>query len=133
MGIEKPAIAVFDAKPYDRDYIARASGADKLHWRFQQFRLDNKTVLAADGAQAVCTFVNDVVNREILERLAGSGIRLVALAALPFACCRFLVQAAPQRSLFCWLSRLPPSMAIPTLKMSVKEWFGFRTSRILRK
>jgi D-lactate dehydrogenase len=85
MGIEKPAIAVFDAKPYDRDYIARASGADKLHWRFQQFRLDNKTVLAADGAQAVCTFVNDVVNREILERLAGSGIRLVALAALPFA------------------------------------------------
>ena len=84
MGIEKPAIAVFDAKPYDRDYITRASGADKLDWRFQQFRLDNKTVLAADGAQAVCVFVNDHLNREVLERLAGSGIRLVALRCAGF-------------------------------------------------
>ena len=79
MEIEKPAIAVFDAKPYDRDYITRASGADKLDWRFQEFRLDAKTVLAADGARAVCVFVNDVLSREVLERLAGSGIRLVAL------------------------------------------------------
>lgn len=84
MGIEKPAIAVFDAKPYDRDYITRASGADKLDWRFQEFRLDAKTVLAADGAQAVCVFVNDVLNREILERLAGSGVRLVALRCAGF-------------------------------------------------
>ena len=84
MGIEKPAIAVFDAKPYDRDYITRASGADKLDWRFQEFRLDAKTVLAADGAQAVCAFVNDVLNREVLERLAGSGIRLVALRCAGF-------------------------------------------------
>jgi D-lactate dehydrogenase len=84
MGIEKPAIAVFDAKPYDRDYITRASGADKLDWRFQQFRLDAKTVLAAEGAQAVCVFVNDVLNREVLERLAGSGIRLVALRCAGF-------------------------------------------------
>jgi D-lactate dehydrogenase len=84
MGIEKPAIAVFDAKPYDRDYITRASGTDKLDWRFQQFRLDAKTVLAADGAQAVCVFVNDVLNREVLERLAGSGIRLVALRCAGF-------------------------------------------------
>ena len=84
MGIEKPAIAVFDAKPYDRDYITRASGADKLDWRFQEFRLNAKTVLAADGAQAVCVFVNDVLNREVLERLAGSGVRLVALRCAGF-------------------------------------------------
>jgi D-lactate dehydrogenase len=84
MGVEKPAIAVFDAKPYDRDYITRASGADKLDWRFQEFRLNAKTVLAADGAQAVCVFVNDVLNREILESLAGSGVRLVALRCAGF-------------------------------------------------
>ena len=84
MGIEKPAVAVFDAKPYDRDYITRASGAEKLDWRFQEFRLDAKTVLAAEGAQAVCVFVHDVLNREVLERLAGSGIRLVALRCAGF-------------------------------------------------
>ena len=79
MGIEKPAIAVYDSKPYDRDYITRASGADKLDWRFHEFRLETETVVAAGGAQAVCVFVNDVLNREVLERLAGSGLRLVAL------------------------------------------------------
>ena len=84
MGIEKPAIAVFDAKPYDRDYITRASGADKLDWRFQEFRLDAKTVLAADGAQAICVFVNDILNREVLERLETSGVRLVALRCAGF-------------------------------------------------
>ena len=84
MIIEKPAIAVYDAKPYDRDYITRASGADKLDWRFQEFRLNAKTVLASDGAQAVCVFVNDVLNREVLERLAGSAIRLVALRCAGF-------------------------------------------------
>ena len=84
MGIGKPAVAVFDAKPYDRDYITRASGADKLDWRFQEFRLNAKTVLASDGAQAVCVFVNDVLNREVLERLAGSCIRLVALRCAGF-------------------------------------------------
>jgi D-lactate dehydrogenase len=60
------------------------SGADKLDWRFQEFRLDAKTVLAADGAQAVCVFVNDVLNREVLERLAGSCTRLVALRCAGF-------------------------------------------------
>ena len=84
MGIGKPAVAVFDAKPYDRDYITRASGADKLDWRFQEFRLNAKTVLAAEGAQAVSVFVNDVLNREVLEGLAGSGIRLVALRCAGF-------------------------------------------------
>ena len=84
MGIEKPAIAVYDAKPYDRDYITRASGADKLDWSFHAFRLETETVVAADGAEAVCVFVNDVLNREVLERLAGSGVRLVALRCAGF-------------------------------------------------
>jgi D-lactate dehydrogenase len=84
MGIEKPTIAVFDAKPYDRDYLTRAAGANELDWRFHEFRLEDETVFAANGAQAVCVFVNDVVNCEILERLAGSEIRLVALRCAGF-------------------------------------------------
>jgi D-lactate dehydrogenase len=84
MEVGKPAIAVFDTKPYDRDYLTRASGADKLDIRFHEFRLKDETVFAADGAQAVCVFVNDVVNREVLERLANSGIRLVALRCAGF-------------------------------------------------
>ena len=84
MEIGKPAIAVFDAKSYDRDYLSRASAADELDWHFHEFRLEIKTVFAAQGAQAVCVFVNDVVNREILERLVSSGIRLVTLRCAGF-------------------------------------------------
>ena len=84
MEIGKPAIAVFDAKSYDRDYLSRASGADELDWHFHEFRLETKTVFAAQGALAVCVFVNDVVNREILERLVSSGIRLVTLRCAGF-------------------------------------------------
>jgi D-lactate dehydrogenase len=35
-------------------------------------------------AQAICVFVNDVVNREVIERLAGSGVGLVALRCAGF-------------------------------------------------
>jgi D-lactate dehydrogenase len=80
----KPAIAVFDSKSYDRDYLGRASAADKLDLRFHEFRLKPETAFAADGAQAVCVASNDVVNREVLERLAGSGARLVALRCAGF-------------------------------------------------
>jgi D-lactate dehydrogenase len=81
----KPAIAVFDAKPYDRDYLTRASGADKLDWHFHEFRLESeKTALVARGVQAACVFVNDVVNRGVLQGLAGSGVWLIALRCAGF-------------------------------------------------
>jgi D-lactate dehydrogenase len=84
MEIEKSAIAVFDSKSYDRDCLSHASAADKLDLRFHDFRLTPETVRAADGVQAVCVASNDVVNREVLERLAGSGARLVALRCAGF-------------------------------------------------
>jgi D-lactate dehydrogenase len=71
MKIGKPVIAVFDTKPYDRDYLSRATGSDELDWHFHDFRLEAETALTAKGAQAVCVFVNDAVDREVIERLAG--------------------------------------------------------------
>jgi D-lactate dehydrogenase len=84
MEITKPVVAVYDTKPYDRDYLTRATGSGELAWHFHEFRLEAETAFAADEAQAVCVFVNDVVNREVLERLAASGVRLVALRCAGF-------------------------------------------------
>jgi D-lactate dehydrogenase len=84
MEIGKSAIAVFDSKSYDRDCLSHASAADELDLRFHDFRLTPETASAADGVQAVCVASNDVVNREVLERLAGSGARLVALRCAGF-------------------------------------------------
>lgn len=71
--------AVFDAKPYDREYLAQAAGADRINWRFHEFRLSTETAAAAQGAQAVCLFVNDQADRACLELLAALGVKLVAL------------------------------------------------------
>jgi len=71
--------ALFDAKPYDREYLARAAGADLIGWRFHEFRLSTETAPAAKGAQAVCVFVNDRVDRSCIEVLASLGVKLIAL------------------------------------------------------
>lgn len=84
MRSEKPVIAVYDTKPYDRDYLSRAVGSDELDWHFHDFRLEPETALAAKGAQAVCVFVNDILNREVIERLTGAGVGLVALRCAGF-------------------------------------------------
>jgi D-lactate dehydrogenase len=72
-------VSVFDTKPYDREYLARALGAERLAWRFNDFRLSAETAPAAAGAQAVCAFVNDQADRACLEILASLGVKLLAL------------------------------------------------------
>jgi D-lactate dehydrogenase len=84
MKIAKPVVAVYDTKPYDRDYLSRATRAGEPDLHFHEFRLETETAFAANGTQAVCVFVNDVVNREVLERLTASGVRLVALRCAGF-------------------------------------------------
>jgi D-lactate dehydrogenase len=84
METEKPVVAVYDTKSYDHEYLSRALGADELQWYFHDFRLEPETALSADGASVVSVFVNDVVNRDVLQRLAGTGARLVALRCAGF-------------------------------------------------
>lgn len=84
MKTEKPVVAVYDTKSYDREYLSRAMGADELQWYFHDFRLEPETALSADGASVVSVFVNDVVSRDVLQRLAGTGTRLVALRCAGF-------------------------------------------------
>lgn len=71
--------AVYDTKPYDREYLARAAGADRIAWRFHDFRLSAETAPAAKGAKVVCIFVNDQVDRACLEALASLDVKLIAL------------------------------------------------------
>lgn len=71
--------AVYDTKPYDREYLERAACAERIAWRFHDFRLSAETASAAQGAQAVCIFVNDHVDRACLEALAALDVKLIAL------------------------------------------------------
>lgn len=71
--------AVFDTKSYDREFLARATGAERIAWQFHEFRLSAETAHAANGSQAVCIFVNDHADRECLEVLASLDVKLIAL------------------------------------------------------
>lgn len=76
-------VAVYDTKPYDREYLG-AAGQDGLRYRFHDFRLSAETANSASGAQAVCVFVNDTLDRACLAALRGAGVRLVALRCAGF-------------------------------------------------
>lgn len=78
-------VAVFSAKPYDIAYLTAANAADPGHdLRFHAVRLALGTTALARGAEAVCAFVNDRLDRQVLEALAAVGVRLVALRSAGF-------------------------------------------------
>jgi D-lactate dehydrogenase len=76
-------VAVFDTKPYDREHLERASNGG-VDWRFLEFRLNRETAQTANGARAVCVFVNDHVDRDCLQALATQKVELVALRCAGF-------------------------------------------------
>jgi D-lactate dehydrogenase len=73
------ATAVFDTKPYDRQFLTQAPAAGEIEWRFHEFRLNAETAAIARGARAVCVFVNDHADRPCLEALRDAGVELLAL------------------------------------------------------
>jgi len=75
---------VFDTKPYDRGPLQSATPGGSIEWRFLEFRLTRDTAPTAMGAQAVCVFVNDHLDRPCLEALAAQGVKLVALRCTGF-------------------------------------------------
>lgn len=72
-------VSFYDTKAYDREYLSRAPGYDRIGWEFHEFWLKTKTAATAQGEQAVCVFVNDRVDRACLEILSQVGVKLVAL------------------------------------------------------
>jgi len=77
-------VAVFDTKPYDRGPLQRAAAETGVEWRFLEFRLTQQTAPLAQGAQAVCVFVNDQLDGPCLEVLAAQGVKLIALRCTGF-------------------------------------------------
>lgn len=77
-------IAVFNTKPYDRRFLSEANAGFGHALHFLEPRLEPATASLAAGHQAVCVFVNDMVDAEVLETLAAGGTRLVALRCAGF-------------------------------------------------
>ncbi|MYM71881.1 2-hydroxyacid dehydrogenase [Duganella sp. FT134W] len=70
--------AVFSTRRYDKTMLARANAAAGHELRFLEDRLTAASAPLAAGCEAVCVFVNDSVDAEVLAILAQHGVRLVA-------------------------------------------------------
>ena len=87
-------IAFFDAKSYDRENFAKVNENFGFDIQYYKERLSLNTVSLTQGADAVCIFVNAECDARVIERMAGYGVKLIALRCAGFN--NVDVQAAKQ-------------------------------------
>jgi D-lactate dehydrogenase len=74
-------IAFFDAKPYDIESFDKIVKDFGFQVTYFKNHLTPETVSLTQGFQAVCVFVNDVVNKDVIEILDRNGVTLIAVRA----------------------------------------------------
>ena len=72
-------IAFFDAKSYDVPSFEEYGRQFGMEFKFFETKLNADTVELARGFDAVCIFVNDTVDRTVIDKLTEIGVRAVAL------------------------------------------------------
>lgn len=77
-------IAMFSTKSYDRAYFEVANQSYNYEITYYDARLTLETVGLASRHDAVCVFVNDLVDARILQRLKLENIHFVALRCAGF-------------------------------------------------
>lgn len=77
-------IAVFNTKPYDRTFLEEANKQFEHELTYFEPRLTNETSSLARDFDAVCVFVNDVLDTEVQQRLADFGVKCIALRCAGF-------------------------------------------------
>lgn len=70
-------IAFFDAKPYDRTWFDQLN--QHYHIKYYEHKLTPDTISLAHGCEAVIPFVNDTLDRTVIDGLCQEGIKMIAL------------------------------------------------------
>ena len=70
-------IAFFDSKLYDIESFNNINNDFELHY-FEE-KLSEKTVVLAKDMDGVCVFVNDDVNKKVINKLYEYGVKIIAL------------------------------------------------------
>ncbi len=69
-------IAFFSTQPYDREYFERYNTTHEIV--FFKDRLNEQTAKLASGFDAICAFVNDQLNKTVIEALQQMKIKIIA-------------------------------------------------------
>lgn len=76
-------VAVFSSKPYDEISLQNQHGHSH-QFSFFESRLDKQTAPLAIGFEAVCAFVNDVIDAEVLSVLSSFHVKLLVMRCSGF-------------------------------------------------
>jgi D-lactate dehydrogenase len=77
-------VAVYSTKSYDREYLDRFNEKAQHQLAYFEASLNANTAILAKGYDALCLFVNDKADSEIMKELADNGIKLIALRCAGF-------------------------------------------------
>ncbi len=75
-------VAVFSTSKYDEDFLSQHNTGHEI--KFFKVSLSEETITLAAGFEAICIFVNDILNQEILRKLKESGLHVVVLRCAGF-------------------------------------------------
>ena len=77
-------IAFFGTKPYDESSFTDKNKEFGFEIRYYKGHLNKNNVLLTQGVDAVCIFVNDIADAEVLRIMASNGVKLLALRCAGF-------------------------------------------------
>ena len=78
-------VTMFSSKSYDETYFNQENARGTAHdIVFQEAKLTSQSVPLAMGSKAVCAFVNDHLDREVLTKLKEGGTEYIAMRCAGF-------------------------------------------------
>lgn len=94
-------VAVFSTKPYDSEQLNNANTQkSRLTFTFLEPKLSIQTVALAQGADAVCCFVNDTIDHDVVKALSELDVKIIVMRCAGFnnvdidACTKFGIHVA---------------------------------------
>ncbi|WP_191600645.1 2-hydroxyacid dehydrogenase [Marinomonas algicola] len=72
-------VAVFSSKTYDKQTLTHENAYANIELDFFESRLSTETVALTKGFDAISCFVNDQIDKYVLQQLSANGIKAIAL------------------------------------------------------
>jgi D-lactate dehydrogenase len=80
----KTRIAFFDTKPYDKESFNEINKKFGFEIKYFRYHLTPDNVILAQNSDIVIVFVNDFINRFMIDQLVSYGVKLIALRCSGF-------------------------------------------------
>ncbi len=77
-------IAFFDAKPYDRDSFDEINKKYGFEIKYFRYHLTPDNIILAQNFDIIIVFVNDTINKTMIDSLVSFGVKLIALRSAGF-------------------------------------------------